>query len=56
MEFLDSHEGSNEVIKYVDEPLANLLEYMLKLEEDTTIVFITDHGNHMRSFYYYLDT
>ena len=50
--FIDGHEGSLEVIKYLDEPLLNMIK---KLDnkgflEDTAIVFASDHGDNMFGF------
>lgn len=52
LEFMDSHEGSGEVVTYLDEPLTNLLE-TLDLN-DTTVIFMSDHGWHMHSIFYLL--
>jgi arylsulfatase A-like enzyme len=43
--FLDMHEGTHEVINYLDEPLAKFLREMKA--ENTTIVMFSDHGPHM---------
>lgn len=44
-----SHEGTGEVIGYMDEPLTNMLDYLYKngLLKDTAIFIFSDHGNHM---------
>ena len=51
--FIDAHEQSEEVIKYMDEPLAEFLEYLFskKLLENTAIFFVSDHGNGMYGYY-----
>jgi hypothetical protein len=47
--FLDAHEGTAEVIKYMDEPIVELLNYLEKNGhlEDTLIQFQSDHGMSM---------
>ena len=54
LEFMDQHEGSGEVITYLDEPLTNLLENM-KLDDDTILIFMSDHGWHMHSIFFLLE-
>ena len=51
--FLDSHENSGEVVKYLDKPLYNFLNdlYKNRLFEKTAIFFISDHGLHVGAFY-----
>ena len=51
--FIDAHERSEEVIKYMDEPLAEFLENLFnkKLLENTAILFVSDHGNGMYGYY-----
>jgi hypothetical protein len=44
LEFLDSHEPTQEVIKYMDDPLVKFLSG-LDLQ-DTTVIFWSDHGRH----------
>lgn len=39
------HEGTGEVIKYLDQPLAKFLESIK--DENTTIMLMSDHGFHM---------
>ena len=53
MGFNDGHESSFEVLKYLDEPLAEFLEEFLKKGylKNTAIIFISDHGNHMPGLY-----
>ena len=51
--FIDAHERSEEVVKYLDEPLTQFLEnlYNKKLLNNTAIFFVSDHGNGMYGFY-----
>ena len=51
--FIDPHERSEEVVKYMDEPLTQFLENLLKrkLLENTAIFFVSDHGNGMHGYY-----
>ena len=51
--FIDAHERTQEVIKYLDEPLYLFLNNLLnkKLLEKTAIFFVSDHGNGMYGFY-----
>ena len=51
--FIDAHEQSEEVIKYMDEPLTLFLENLFKknLLKNTAIFFVSDHGNGMYGFY-----
>ncbi|CDW73595.1 UNKNOWN [Stylonychia lemnae] len=45
MTFMDMHEGTIEVIKYLDNPLTNFLKEME--DENTTIILWSDHGLHL---------
>ena len=49
MGFNDAHESTGEVIKYMDEPLKNFINYYLNVHmtEKSMIIFISDHGNAM---------
>ena len=51
--FIDAHERTQEVIKYLDEPLFLFLNYLFKkkLLEKTAIFFVSDHGNGMYGLY-----
>ena len=51
--FIDAHERTQEVIKYIDEPLFLFLNNLFKksLLENTAIFFVSDHGNGMYGFY-----
>ena len=54
--FIDAHERSEEVIKYMDGPLTEFLENLFekKLLENTAIFFVSDHGNGMYGYYRYI--
>ena len=47
--FIDAHEGSMEVIKYLDSPLMNMIQSFDKKGwlENTAIIFASDHGDNM---------
>ena len=49
LSFIDAHEGTGEVIKYLDKPIYDLLTYFLdnKMLKNTAIIFASDHGNGM---------
>ena len=52
MSFMDAHEDSLEVVKYLDRPLIDMING-LDLDgqlEDTALIFISDHGNNMFAF------
>ena len=51
--FIDAHERTEEVIKYMDGPLTEFLENLFnkKLLENTAIFFVSDHGNGMYGYY-----
>ena len=51
--FIDAHERTEEVIKYMDEPLYLFLNNLFKksLLEKTAIFFVSDHGNGMYGYY-----
>jgi phosphoglycerol transferase MdoB-like AlkP superfamily enzyme len=54
--FLDAHEGTGEVVKYMDEKLVDFFEF-LESEgslKDTVIVFQSDHGVNMPGFIHLL--
>jgi hypothetical protein len=55
--FLDAHEGTGEVVKYMDDKLVDFFEF-LESEgslKDTVIVFQSDHGVNMPGFYTFVD-
>jgi len=53
LSFQDAHEGTLEVVKYLDVKLAKFLENFEKKKylDDTAIFFVSDHGNNMIGFY-----
>ena len=57
LDFIDAHEGTGEVIKYLDQPLFNFLNFFYSngFLHDTVIFFLSDHGNHMPGFYFFFN-
>ena len=55
--FLDAHEGTGEVVKYMDDKLVDFFEFLENEGslKDTTIVFQSDHGVNMPGFYTFVD-
>ena len=53
LSFQDAHEGTLEVVKYLDVKLAEFLQNFEKKGylNDTAIFFVSDHGNNMIGFY-----
>lgn len=53
MGFIDAHESTGEVVKYLDEPLTDFLKRWNEkgFLDDTMIFFVSDHGNNMGEFY-----
>ena len=53
LSFQDAHEGTLEVVKYLDIKLAEFLENFDEKGylKDTAIFFVSDHGNNMIGFY-----
>ena len=50
--FIDGHEMSKEVIKYMDEALCNFIKYLMKeFPTDSAIIIVSDHGNNMGGFF-----
>ena len=47
--FNEGHEGTMELIKYLENPLYDFVKYFFdkNLLNDTVIFFVSDHGNHM---------
>jgi len=43
---MDMHEGTGEVIGYLDKPLAKFLE-SINNKESTGIIMFSDHGHHL---------
>jgi hypothetical protein len=55
--FLDAHEGTGEVVKYMDDKLVDFFEF-LEAEgslKDTVILIHSDHGVNMPGFYTFVD-
>jgi len=57
LDFLNAHEGTNEVVKYMDNDLSSFLNNLQKdgLLEDTAVVLYADHGLHMNGIFTLLD-
>jgi len=57
LEYQYGHEGTGEVIRYLDEPLAEFLEDMSMSGylEDTAVIMMSDHGLHMHGMFYFLN-
>ena len=55
--FLDAHEGTAEVAKYMDDAMVDFLEFVTKSPdfEDTMIVIMADHGVNMPGFYSFVE-
>jgi len=55
--FQDAHEGTGEVVKYMDDKIVGFLEFLeqKKALENTVIVFHSDHGLNMPGFYTLVD-
>ena len=53
LSFIDAHEGTGEVVKYLDDPLTKFLFELNenKYLKNTVIFFVSDHGNGMPSIY-----
>ena len=51
------HEGTLNIVKYIDEPLSNFLNKLFNdnLLKDSTIILLSDHGASMPSVYYLSD-
>ena len=58
LSFIDAHEGTGEVIKYLDKPIYDFLIYLLdnNMLKNTAIIFASDHGNGMPSIYNVIDS
>ena len=54
MNFIDAHEEIGEIVKVLDKSLAKWLNKLdsENLLEDTTIVYLSDHGLHMNGLFY----
>ena len=53
LSFIDAHEGTGEVVKYLDKPIYDFLINLLdnNMLRNTAIIFASDHGNGMPGFY-----
>ena len=53
LSFIDAHESTGEVVKYLDKPIYDFLIFLLNnnLLKDTAIIFASDHGNGMPGIY-----
>ena len=53
LDFIDQHEPSGEIIKYVDKNLRDFLELTKKEMglDESVIMLHSDHGLHMRGIY-----
>lgn len=51
--FIDAHESTGEVVKYLDKPVYDFLIYLLgnDMLKNTAIIFVSDHGNGMPGIY-----
>jgi hypothetical protein len=58
LSFIDAHEGTGEVVKYLDKPLYDFLTNLLNqnMLKNTAIIFASDHGNGMPGFYYIINS
>ena len=58
LSFIDAHEGTGEVVKYLDKPIYDFLLYLLdnNMLKNTVIIFASDHGNGMPSIYNIIDS
>lgn len=54
LDFLDAHEGTGEVVKYMDGYLHDFLSGLERdsLLEDTAVMLFSDHGLHMQGIFY----
>jgi len=53
MDFLDAHEGTNEVVKYADDSLYKFLTGLQSegMLQDTSVILYADHGLHMQGIF-----
>ena len=53
LSFIDAHEGTGEVVKYLDKPIYDFLINLLdnNMLRNTAIIFASDHGNGMPGLY-----
>ncbi|KRX04954.1 Alkaline-phosphatase-like, core domain [Pseudocohnilembus persalinus] len=58
LEFTDSHELTDEVVKYLDTNLRNFLDDLENnnhISKKTTIYLVSDHGQHLKRIVYFTD-
>lgn len=57
LDFLIAHEGTGEVVKYMDDALFGFLNGLKNenLLQDTAVVLYSDHGLHMQGLFYLMD-
>ena len=53
LSFIDAHEITGEMVKYLDKPIYDFLNYLMNenMLKNTTIIFASDHGNGMPGIY-----
>ena len=53
MEFHVAHEGTAEVVKYIDDDLEEFLEFVKQETQlkDTMVLLLSDHGFHMNGLF-----
>ena len=58
LSFIDAHESTGEVIKYLDKPIFDFLYLLINknMMKNTVIIFASDHGNGMPSIYNLLNS
>ena len=58
LSFIDAHESTGEVIKYLDKPIFNFINYLINnnMMHNSIIIFASDHGNGMPSIYNILNS
>jgi hypothetical protein len=58
LSFIDAHESTGEVVKYLDKPIYDFLKLLMKknLMKNTAIIFASDHGNGMPGIYTLLNS
>ena len=50
--FIEGHEGSKEVIKYLDGAFCNFIKYLMKeFPTNSAIIIVSDHGNNMGGYF-----
>ena len=58
LSFIDAHESTGEVVKYLDKPITDFLYFLINenMMHNTAIIFASDHGNGMPSVYTLLNS